>query len=259
MATEILSSLCRVARLDERPLPASWRQRSPARAAPINLSTCLGDNGYDAGLGIALDPTDNAWVTGVTVNGTLACVSPAKVTRFPFARCLLIIGSDVPDRENDSAGAVPGPGVSPGTVANTEPARAPVAPLARGTTIRRYVVLDRIGAGGMGVVYAAYDYGLDRRIALKLVRDSGGAVARTRLIREAQALARLSHPNVVAVYDVGEHDGEVYVAMELVDGTSLRGWLAEAPRDWRSVLGVFLRAGAGLAAAHGLAASRFRR
>jgi eukaryotic-like serine/threonine-protein kinase len=127
---------------------------------------------------------------------------------------------------------------------------SPGEELSRGTAIRRYVVLERLGAGGMGVVYAAYDYGLDRRIALKLVRDRGGEAARARLVREAQALAKLSHPNVVTVYDVGEHDGEVYVAMELVEGSSLRAWLAAKPRDWRAVLEVFRRAGAGLAAAH---------
>jgi predicted Ser/Thr protein kinase len=123
-------------------------------------------------------------------------------------------------------------------------------PLPRGTTIRHFVVLERIGAGGMGVVYAAYDYGLDRRIALKLVRDRGGANARARLLREAQALAKLSHPNVVAVYDVGEHGGDVYVAMELVEGSSLREWLEAEPRGWRAIVEVFRRVAAGLAAAH---------
>src|SRR3954447_5296281 len=73
-------------------------------------------------------------------------------------------------------------------------------PLERGATIGRYVVLDQIGAGGMGVVYKAYDPELDRTVALKLLRGEGGASAfRERLAREAQALARLSHPNVIAV------------------------------------------------------------
>jgi tetratricopeptide (TPR) repeat protein len=130
------------------------------------------------------------------------------------------------------------------------PVRDDDDPLPRGTTIRHFVVLERIGAGGMGIVYAAYDYGLDRRIALKLVRDRGGATARARLLREAQALAKLSHPNVVAVYDVGQHGDDVYVAMELVEGTSLRAWLAAEPRGWRAIVEVFRRAGAGLAAAH---------
>ncbi|HSS02876.1 MAG TPA: serine/threonine-protein kinase [Kofleriaceae bacterium] len=123
--------------------------------------------------------------------------------------------------------------------------------LPRGTAIRRYVVLERLGEGGMGVVYAAYDYGLDRRIALKLVRDHAGAAARARLMREGQALAKLSHPNVVAVYDIGEHAEEVFIAMELVDGGSLRDWLEAEPRDWRAIVEVFRRAGEGLAAAHG--------
>ena len=138
------------------------------------------------------------------------------------------------------------------TLSNVDgaPVRDREDPLPRGTTIRHFVVLERVGVGGMGVVYAAYDYGLDRRIALKLVHDRGGATARARLLREAQALAKLSHPNVVAVYDVGQHGDEVYVAMELVEGSSLRDWLAAEPRGWRAIVDVFRRAGAGLAAAH---------
>jgi tetratricopeptide (TPR) repeat protein len=115
--------------------------------------------------------------------------------------------------------------------------------------IGRYVVVDRLGIGGMGVVYRAYDGDLDRRIAIKLVLGDAGIDAQQRLAREAQAIARISHPNVVGVYDVGTHENRVYVAMEYVDGRTLRAWMAE-PRSWRECVDVFARAARGLAAAH---------
>ncbi len=120
------------------------------------------------------------------------------------------------------------------------------------TTIGPYQVLKLLGEGGMGVVYAAYDDTLERKVALKLIR--GAAMrrpdGRARTLREARALARLSHPNVVHVYQVGEVDGEIYVAMEFLTGPTLRTWLAAKPRTWREVLAVFRQAGEGLAAAH---------
>src|SRR5690606_23185219 len=124
-----------------------------------------------------------------------------------------------------------------------------------GTTLGRYVVLDRLGAGGMGIVYKAYDPELDRRIAIKLLRIRGRshdarAHARTRLLREAQALAQLSHPNVISVYDVGTFQGDVYVAMELVEGPTLARWLDQERPPLRAILDVFVAAGRGLAAAH---------
>jgi eukaryotic-like serine/threonine-protein kinase len=124
--------------------------------------------------------------------------------------------------------------------------------LDRGATVGRYRVLDRIGAGGMGVVYAAYDPELDRRVAVKLLRPDrfSSEAGRLRLLREAQALARLTHPNVVAVYDAGTFGGRVFVAMELVEGETLRQWLEAGSRSWREVLDRFLPAGRGLAAAH---------
>jgi tetratricopeptide (TPR) repeat protein len=124
------------------------------------------------------------------------------------------------------------------------------AHLERGAVVGRYVVLRELGAGGMGVVYAAYDPELDRRVALKLVLPgTGGGETRTRLLREAQVLAKLSHRNVVAIHDVGTMGEQVWLAMELVRGQTLREWLKE-PRDWREVLGVMRKAGRGLAAAH---------
>ncbi|HVI00461.1 MAG TPA: serine/threonine-protein kinase [Enhygromyxa sp.] len=126
--------------------------------------------------------------------------------------------------------------------------------LATGSTLGRYLVLERLGMGGMGVVYAAYDPQLDRKVAIKLVRptSSHGSVGdvRTRLLREAQAMAKLSHPNVVAVHDVGTVDKQIFVAMEFIDGVTLRAWLDVEPRDWRAALACLREAGRGLAAAH---------
>src|SRR4051812_8285324 len=127
-------------------------------------------------------------------------------------------------------------------------ARARLSP---GATIGRYVVLDELGAGGMGVVYKAYDPELERPIALKLLHEEGRSGAfRERLLREAQALARLSHPHVVAIHDVGTFGESVFIAMEFVEGKTLRQWLQAEPRSRRAILDIFLAAGEGLAAAH---------
>ncbi|HET6150326.1 MAG TPA: serine/threonine-protein kinase [Polyangia bacterium] len=127
--------------------------------------------------------------------------------------------------------------------------------LPRGAEIGRYVVLGLVGRGGMGDVYAAYDPELDRKVAVKLLRarQSAGqstSEGRTRLLREAQAIAKLSHPNVVVVYDVGTFNEVVFIAMEFIEGDTVRYWLNAAARDWREVLRVFIGAGHGLAAAH---------
>jgi serine/threonine protein kinase/tetratricopeptide (TPR) repeat protein len=128
----------------------------------------------------------------------------------------------------------------------------PDGPLDRGTALGRYVILDRIGQGAMGMVYAAFDPALDRKIALKVLR-AGREVsteARDRLVREARAMARLDHPNVVTVHDVGTVDARVFVAMEFVEGSTLREWLRAVPRSWRQIVDAFVQAGEGLAAAH---------
>ncbi|HVV15651.1 MAG TPA: protein kinase [Polyangia bacterium] len=127
--------------------------------------------------------------------------------------------------------------------------------LARGAALGRYVVLGLVGRGGMGEVYAAYDPELDRKVAVKLLRVKPGngvslVEGRQRTLREAQAIARLSHPNVVVVYDVGTFADQVFIAMEFVDGNTVSYWLQAQPRRWREVLRVFLAAGRGLAAAH---------
>jgi tetratricopeptide (TPR) repeat protein len=142
-----------------------------------------------------------------------------------------------------------------GAPAETGPStsdREPVL-LESGDKIGRYEILGLVGAGGMGVVYAAFDPTLDRKVALKLLRgdpaDAGGE-SPARLIREAQAMARLSHPNVVAVHAVDAIDGRVFLTMEFVEGMTLGDWLRREHRPWREVLDRFLEAGRGLAAAH---------
>ncbi|MBC8070542.1 MAG: serine/threonine protein kinase, partial [Deltaproteobacteria bacterium] len=132
------------------------------------------------------------------------------------------------------------------------PERGPTF-LLRGDVLGRYVVLDKLGSGGMGIVYAAYDPELDRKVAVKLIRPGVRGrteVARARLLREAQALARLSHPGVVAVHDVGTFEDQVFVAMEFVDGVDMAQWARRGKRSWRDVLGIVRQAGEGLAAAH---------
>lgn len=115
----------------------------------------------------------------------------------------------------------------------------------------RYRVLSTLGSGGMGIVYAAYDPELDRKVALKLIRPGvDDDEARSRLVREAHAMARVSHPNIVPVYDVGVHEERVYVAMEFVRGGTLREWLGAERRGWREIREVFVAAGRGLEAAH---------
>jgi eukaryotic-like serine/threonine-protein kinase len=143
-------------------------------------------------------------------------------------------------------------GVSPENV-------LPPGSLVRGTPIGRFLVLDFLGKGGMGVVYSAYDSKLDRKVALKLLRQDAAPhqadERRARFLREAQVMARLSHPNVLPIYDAiavsnARGEEEIFLAMELVDGQTLRKWLQARPRTWKEILGVFVPAGRGLAAAH---------
>ncbi len=121
----------------------------------------------------------------------------------------------------------------------------------RGQAIGRYLVLERLGAGAMGVVFAAYDPELDRRVAIKVLHPRhGGERAQALLVREAQSLARVAHACVVAVHDVGVHDGRVFLAMEYVEGLTLRTWLADPTRTLSERLRVLGLAGQGLVAAH---------
>ena len=120
--------------------------------------------------------------------------------------------------------------------------------LAPGSAIYdRYEVRTEIGRGGMGTVYLAHDRTLGRDVALKLHRSGSGA---DRLQREAIAMAKLAHPNVVGVFEVATVDDRMYVAMEYIRGTTLRGWMAKAPRSWREIVALLVATGRGLAAAH---------
>ena len=122
------------------------------------------------------------------------------------------------------------------------------------TVIGRYFVLGRLGKGGMGVVYAAYDPELDRKVAIKLICGEADPdrVRRSHemLRREAQALAKLAHPNIVAIHDVDTHAGQVFVAMEFVVGRTMRSWWEERSPGSQEVLAAMVQAGRGIVAAH---------
>jgi len=120
-----------------------------------------------------------------------------------------------------------------------------------GSRLGRYLLIGELGRGGVGVVYRAYDPKLQREVAIKCVRPEVMHPERqARLVREAQAMARLSHANVVAVYDVEQDGDTAIIAMEHVDGTSLARWLGARARPWREVVAMFIDAGRGLQAAH---------
>jgi serine/threonine protein kinase len=141
--------------------------------------------------------------------------------------------------------------VDPSAETEAERPGAPAAPsLEPGAQLGKYKLERMLGAGGMGVVWAATDPDLERPVAIKLLRVADGSeTQRTRLLREARAMARLKHPNVLTVYEVGTAAGVDYIAMELVDGGSLGEWLASTPaRD--PIIAALLAAGRGLAAAH---------
>ncbi len=124
-------------------------------------------------------------------------------------------------------------------------------PLDPGQKIGHFVIRKRLGEGGMGIVLAGHDADLGRPVAIKLVKAEVDRPAyRARLLREAQAMARFEHPNVVRVYEVGSERGRLFVVMELVDGVTLTAWLAGGRRPWREVVAIFAQIGAGLAAVH---------
>ncbi len=121
--------------------------------------------------------------------------------------------------------------------------------LRRGEQLGKYIIVDELGAGGMGIVYSAFDPDLNRKVAVKVLRKSWDQVARARLLREAQAMAKLSHPNVVTIFEVGTDRGRDFIAMECIDGKNLDEWSREKHAS-EEVLAAYLQAGSGLAAAH---------
>ncbi len=128
------------------------------------------------------------------------------------------------------------------------PAQSEQLTLRRGDTVGRFVIIDELGRGAMGTVYAVFDIKLERQVALKLLHRSDRGMGN--LLAEAQALARVNHSNVVTVFDVGEHRGRLYLAMEFVQGRTLREWQDDERPDWRELLDVYRGAARGLQAVH---------
>jgi len=166
-------------------------------------------------------------------------------------------GASAGDADDDLAG---GPPDDPPTdrleaeLARAEVQRRLFGVEASGPKLGRYELRERVGAGAMGAVYLARDVELRRDVALKVIHprdsDEKAQVMRRRLLREARAMAKLRHPNVIAVFEATVVDDQAFIAMEYVDGASLREWLEAEPRSWQQVLEVFEQAGRGLAAAH---------
>lgn len=117
-------------------------------------------------------------------------------------------------------------------------------------SVGRFEIRERLGAGGMGVVMSAFDPQLERTVAVKVLRDDGGPAEQERLLAEARAMAKVRHPNLVTVYEAGTYGDAVFIAMEYVEGATLRRWLDREARSWREVIRVFLGAARGLAAIH---------
>lgn len=137
--------------------------------------------------------------------------------------------------------------------ADTTPAEAADSPIDRleaGTRVGRYVIERPLGEGGMGIVYLARDPELDRAVALKFLHAGTDERHRERLLREARSMARLPHPNIVTVHDVGDYHGRVWLAMEYIEGQTLAGRLGDAANPWPEIRPLFLEAGAGLETAH---------
>jgi len=163
--------------------------------------------------------------------------------------CRQLVAAAARDLVPDGAVTAPAvPSVATQVDGRGPPQLAVLNGLRAGALIGRYQLLEPLGRGGMGVVWAAYDPQLHRRLALKLI---AGEESDPRLLREAQAMAQVDHPNVVAVYDAGSWAGGFFIAMELVSGADLRHWL-RARRTWREIVTAFVAAGRGLAAAHAM-------
>jgi serine/threonine protein kinase len=125
------------------------------------------------------------------------------------------------------------------------------SPSLLGQTISHYHVLEILGGGGMGVVYRARDLHLERTVALKVLsQDFGSPENRERIFAEARAAAALNHPGVTAIYEVGEHSGGLFIAMELVEGSTLRELLVKGPFEARRLVRIATLIADALEAAH---------
>jgi len=160
------------------------------------------------------------------------------------SRCLAVIAALQRERSDASLDSTLGAS-TPGVASDRQ------AP-ALGAALGHFILLERLGQGAMGTVNVAYDRRLDRKVAIKLVRGEKVAdpLSRARMLREARAMAKITHPHVVAVHEANEYEDGVYVVMELVRGSTLRAWLAALPRPLEAILDTFIQAGRGLAAAH---------
>jgi len=190
-------------------------------------------------------------------------VAPPRISTLPYAAAPRLGDSPPRPAPTPAAGArsPAAPARSPAGPGRTpRPAETPSVEFAppsaeqndTGSLVGRYRLLYLVGRGGMGEVYAAHDPDLDRRIAIKIMRADSQPddVEAARLMREAQSIAKLSHPNLVTVYDVGTAGGRVFVAMELIEGETVAAWLDRKRRPRDEILRVFTAAGRGLAAAH---------
>ncbi|HPH64321.1 MAG TPA: protein kinase [Kofleriaceae bacterium] len=159
-------------------------------------------------------------------------------------------GSDTNDPLANTVTAAPSATPAPSSPASVSASHGePRADDLRGA-FGRYMIERAIGNGAMGIVYRAIDPDLERAVALKVLRNDTNHEARTRLLREARAMAKVSHPNVVAVHEVGSVAGRDFIAMELVEGTTVAEWIRATPRSIDELLNVFVAAGNGLVAAH---------
>ncbi|MCA9718077.1 MAG: serine/threonine protein kinase [Myxococcales bacterium] len=192
---------------------------------------------------------DTVAAVGAAMDDTVATLGATSKRPGPV-RPLGATVVSAPRDDRDAALANTAASIPQSLATRPDHARPRARELPLDTHIGRMKILRTLGAGGMGVVYAAYDPELDREVAVKLIRGANNDAARTRLQREAQALAKLAHPNVVAVHDVGTHNGQVWVAMEFVVGRTLGEWLTQERPRWRQVLSVIKQAARGLAAAH---------
>ncbi|MGH1343620.1 MAG: protein kinase domain-containing protein [Nannocystales bacterium] len=201
------------------------------------MSECLSENEIVDFVMRNLEPEEAA-----RAEAHIDTCSACRAVLIELARVFELRASSMPEPEQ----------VSQDETETSEPGLGLLPPeLLRGSKVGRYVMLDLLGTGAMGVVFAAYDPELDRRVALKLLRERTGDEQRNaRMVREARATARLAHPNVVVVHDVGEFEGNVFMAMELVVGGTLGEWLGAVERSREAILDVFLEAGKGLVAAH---------